>query len=68
MGAYLPGTGPGHGGLVWGWDSTPEMSVLNFYLPHVPVGPAPSLSVQLLLVSLGGHGVFNSVVIKLPFK
>ena len=51
MGTYLPGTetlgwGPGVGlGLL-----APGISLLNFYPPHVDVGPACSTSVSLLPV------------------
>ena len=51
MGTYLPGTGtlgwgPGVGlGLL-----TPNISLLNFYLPHVCVGPAHFVSAHLLPV------------------
>ena len=45
----------------------PEIALLNFYPPHVGVGPAHSASV-LLLTSLDGCGFFNSVVVRLPFN
>ena len=47
---------------MWGCDSTPEIPLLNFYLPHMYVGPdcfAPP-------TSLIGSGFFNSVVVRLP--
>ena len=51
VGTYVPGTGtlgwrPGIGlGLL-----TPKTSLLNFYPPHVDIGPAHSTSVPLLPV------------------
>ena len=51
MRTYLPGPGtlgwePGVGlGLL-----TPEVSLSNFYLPHVDVGPAHSVSISFLPV------------------
>ena len=51
MGAYLSGTGT----LGWGPGVglellTPEISLPNFYPPHVGEGPACSVSVPLLPV------------------
>ena len=43
---------------------TPEISLLNFYLVHVDVRPAGSVSVSLQ----DGCGIFNSVVLRLPFN
>ena len=49
---------PGLGGLVWGLGFlAPKISLLNFYPPHVGVGPthsgsAPLLSVWMDVVSL----------------
>ena len=40
---------------------TPEISLLNFYLVHVDVRPAGSVSVSLQ----DGCGIFNSVVVRL---
>ena len=41
----------GWGGVVWGYDSLPpELSLPNFYLPHVHVGQACSASLPLLLI------------------
>ena len=51
MGTYLPGTGT----LGWGPDVelrllAPEISLLNFYPPHVGEGTVHSMSVPLLPV------------------
>ena len=52
METYLPGTGT----LGWGVPGvglgllTPKISFLNFYPPHVGMGPARSLSLPLLPV------------------
>ena len=51
MGIYFPGTG------ILGWGPgvglellTPEISLPNFNLPHMDVGPTHSTSLPLLLV------------------
>ena len=61
---WNPGLGgPGVGlGLL-----APEISLLNFYLPHMDVGPARSMSAPP--TSLGGCVFFfNSVVVRFPFN
>ena len=57
---------PWPGRLVWVWDSTPEESLLNFYSPHVIMGPAHSTSAPP--TSLDVCGFFNSIVVRLPFN
>ena len=52
-------TGPGVGlGLL-----APQISLLNFYLPHIDVGLAHSVS----STSLDGWGFYTSVVVGIPF-
>ena len=58
MVTYLPGTGTLGGGTCAGRRAglgilAPKMSLQNFGLPHVGVGPAHSVSVPLLLVCMG---------------
>ena len=50
MGTYLPGTGT----MGWGSWLVPEMSLQNFYSPHVGVGPAHSVSLHLCHSCLSG--------------
>ena len=45
----------------------PEISLLNFYPPHVGEGPAHSASTLLLPVWMDVVS-FNSVVVRLPFN
>ena len=50
-GLYLPGTGPREGGTGVGVGLfAPEISLPNFYPPHVDVGPACSMSLPFLPV------------------
>ena len=47
---------------------TPEISLQNFYLPHVGMGSAHSASAPLLPVWMDVFFFFfNSVVVRLPF-
>ena len=49
----------------------PEIPLLNFYPPHMGMGPTHSESVPFLpspTTSLDIYGFFNSIVIRLPFK
>ena len=51
MGTYLPGTGTLGGGPSMGLGLlTPKISLLNFYPPHVRVGPTHSVFQHLLPV------------------
>ena len=43
----------------------PQVPLLSFYLPHVDVGPAHSMSPP---TSLDGCGFFNSIVFRIPFN
>ena len=68
MGAYLPGTGTLGWAVCYGAGLlAPEISLLNFYPPHVGEGPAHSASL-LLLTGLDVCGFFNSVFVRLPFN
>ena len=44
-----------------------EISLLNFYSPHVDVGPAHSPGLPLLPIWMD-LGFFNSVVVRVPFN
>ena len=68
VGTYLPGTGT----LDWRPDvglelPAPKISLLNFYLSHMDVGPACSTSPPPL-TCLDGWVVFNFTVVRLPFS
>ena len=47
---------------------TPKIPLLNFYLPHVGVESARSMSAPLLPVWMDVGFFFNSIAVRLPFN
>ena len=58
---------PGLRGLVWGWDSSLLLSLLNFYPPQLDVGPGFSASPPFHPIRMDVF-FFNSIVVRFPFN